>query len=133
MADPTGTNTASLSAIEAILGLNGQALSPGTYADVEVPFNCSIFRWTAVANPTGSAVVDIEVCSYPQFDGGATHPAIGDSITSGSPPTIAAAFKGQDTTLPGWFRSLVAGTILRFIASSVAGPQQITVSLEVFR
>jgi hypothetical protein len=133
MADPTGTNTATPSAIEAIIGAKGQALAPGVYADVEVPWNCSILRWTALGDQSGSAVVDIEVCTFPQFDGGTTHPAAGDSITAGSPPTIAGSTKGQDTTLPGWFRSLIAGTVLRFILNSVAGPQQITVSLEVFK
>lgn len=133
MADPTGTNTASPSAIEATIGAKGQALSPGVYADVEIPWNCSIFRWTALGDQSGSAVVDIEVCTFPQFDGGATHPVAGDSITAGSPPTISGSTKGQDVILPGWLRTQIAGTVLRFILNSVSSIQQLTISLEVFR
>src|SRR5260370_29462850 len=119
MADPTGTNTASQSAIEAIIGAKGQVLSPGVFADVEVPFNCSIFRWTALGDQSGSAVVDIEVCTFPQYDGGATHPAVGDSITPGRPPPISGPTKGQSTTLPGCFRSPLPATVPRVTPNSV--------------
>jgi hypothetical protein len=133
MADPIGTNTAFNSAIEGVIGVVGQALSPGSYIDVEVPWNCSIFRSTILGDQVGSAVVDILVCSFPQFDAGITHPVAGDSITAGSPPTISGATKGRDTVLQDWFRNLVAGTVLRFTVNSVVTIQQVTTSLEVFR
>lgn len=133
MADPIGTNTAQNSAIEAVLGLKGQTLTVGTYTDVEIPWNCSIFRWTLLGDQSGSAQVDVQVCTEPQFDGGTTHPVAGDSITAGNPPTISGATKGQDTALAGWTRSLTAGNVLRCILNSVSTLQQITLSLEVFR
>lgn len=133
MADPTGTNTAQNSAIEFVIGLKGQALSAGTYVDVEVPWNCSIFRWTMLGDAVGSAVMDVQDTTFSLFDAGSTHPVAGDSIAAGSLPTIATATKGQDTVLPGWARTLIAGTVLRGILNSVTGLQQITLSLEVFR
>ncbi len=133
MADPTGTNTAQNSAIEATIGLNGQTLSVGTFADVEIPWNCSIARWTAVAVPAGSVALDVQMCQETQYDGGATHPVSGDSITAGNGPAITAGNAGRDMILAGWTRSLTAGIILRFILNSVSGIQQLTVSLEVFR
>ena len=89
MADPTGTNSAQNSALECILGLKGQTLSPGMYTDVEVPWNCFVSRWTMLGDQVGSSVVDILTCTESQFDAGATHPVPGDSITAGSPPTIS--------------------------------------------
>jgi len=133
MADPIGTNTAYQSAIECILGVKGQTLSVGADAVVEVPWNCSVFRWTMVADQSGSSVVDVLLTPYESFDD-VTHPVSpGDSIAGGSPPTISGDVKARDTALLNWSRSLTAGRILRFILNSVAAQQQITVSLEVFR
>lgn len=133
MADPNGTNSAQNSAIEAVIGVKGQILAIGSYVDVEIPWNCSLMRWTALGDQTGSAGLDVQVCTEAQYDGGATHPAAGDSITGGNGPAIVAATKGQDSLLTGWTRTLTAGNILRVILNSVATIQQITVSLEVFR
>src|SRR5215831_9084908 len=125
MADPTGTNSAYRSALECVLGVKGQALSPGAYTDITIPWDCSIFRWTMVGDQAGSSVVDILVTPYDSFDD-TTHPNAGDSITGGSPPTISSDVKAQDAALLGWLRSLNAGRVMRFILNSVVTQQQLT-------
>lgn len=63
----------------------------------------------------GSCVVDIWKDTYANYP-----PTVGDSIVSGSPPTITAAHKYLDTTLTGWNTAVAAGDVLMFHLVSTA-------------
>lgn len=106
-------------------GVNGPGL--------QVPFNCSI--QAAVINgdnPLGSIVVDIWKCTETQYDGGATHPAVGDSIAGGNPLTITNASKAT-SDLSGWTTTLTQGDWLWFNVNSVLTFSSVTVALRVSR
>ena len=81
---------------------------------------------TALADQTGSIVVDIWKDTYANFP-----PTDADSITASAPPTISTATKAQDATLTGWTTSIAAGDILRFNVDSVTSIQRVTLSLKV--
>jgi hypothetical protein len=119
--------------IEAIIGGNGAVIPVGSYADVQIPGDCSLYRWTALADEIGSISVDLRTCTQAQYDGGVSHPVSADSITGGNPIMIVSGIKGQDTVLGGWSRTLIAGNVLRFIVTAVSSIQQITVSLEILK
>jgi hypothetical protein len=134
MPDPNGTNSSQNSALEIIMGVLGTTLATGPQKDyIEVPWNCTIFRWTLLGDETGSVQVDVWNCQESAFDGGATHPTVGDSIVAGNFPTISGSTKGQDTVLAGWTRTLVGGSIIGLNINSVASIQKLTLSLEVYR
>jgi hypothetical protein len=98
-----------------------------------VPFDCTITEVTLLGQGTGSCVADFWVCSYANFDGGATHPVQGDSITASAPPTISGGYKYQDSALTGWTTVLVAGTVLCFALRSISGFTGLNASLQMQR
>ena len=79
-----------------------------------------------LADQTGSIVVDIWKDSYANFP-----PTNADSITSATPPTIAAGTKDTDTTLTSWTTSITAGDILRFNVDSATTVTKVTLSITV--
>lgn len=98
-----------------------------------VPFNCTINQAVMNGNTTASMVVDIWKCTESQFDGGATHPVVGDSITGGNPPTITAGSKYSDSVLSGWTLSLTQGDVLWYNVVSNTGFTSATLALKVSR
>jgi hypothetical protein len=76
-------------------------------------------------------VVEIQKCTYAQFDNSA-HPVTGDKLNgSGTAPTISGANKSQDSTLTSWNTSIAAGSVLRFVVNSCSTMQRCTVGLKV--
>jgi hypothetical protein len=112
----------------------GATLTTGAFVDLFIDFACTVQGVTALADQTGSVTVDIYVCTYAQFDAGATHPVAADKITASAPVAISSANKYQDTTLTGWTTSIPAGRVVRFIITGT--PTTITrveTSLKVVR
>lgn len=134
MTDPVGTIGASPGALEISMGVLGTTLPAGPQQDyITVPSNCYIAGWMLLGDQTGSVVLDIWNCANYEFDGGTTHPVVGDSICGGNPAAIVSGTSGQDTTLPGWMRNLVAGTVLGLNIISVTNIQKLTLSLQVLK
>lgn len=106
----------------------GAAIATGIVGDIMVDFACEIEAVTLLADQSGSIVIDIWEDVYANFP-----PVDADSITAAAPPTISSATKSQDTTLTGWSKSLVAGSILRFNVDSATTIEKVTLSLKVRR
>lgn len=112
--------TVTAAGIEFLADGGGNPLTTGLKAFLEVPFAATITSARLFANVAGSIVIDVWKCNYTQFDGGVTHPVFGDSITAGTPPTIVASTKSEDTALVGWTVTLAKGDILGFNISSTS-------------
>lgn len=106
----------------------GAALATGIAGDIEIPFACTITGVAALADQTGSVVVDLWKDTYANFP-----PTDADSITSAAPVTISAGTKSLDTTLTGWTTSVAAGDIIRFNIDSCSAITRLTISLRVKR
>ncbi len=106
----------------------GSAISTGIKGDVLVTFAGTIQSATLLADQTGSIVVDIWKSTYAGFP-----PTSGNSITGGSPPTIASADSSQDTTLSGWTTAISAGDILRINVASASTVTRVTLALGIAR
>jgi hypothetical protein len=114
--------------INATIDGGGSAISTGIKGDVVVPFACTITSVTALADQTGSIVVDVWRSTY-----GAYPPVDGGSLTASAPVTISAAAKSQDTTLTDWTTSLAAGDVLRFNVDSAATITRLFIQIAVTR
>lgn len=106
----------------------GTELADGAQVWVEVPFDCEIEANTALADQSGSLVVDIWKDSYANYP-----PTDADSITAAAPVTITSATHSQDTTLSGWTKSLTVGDILVGNIDSCTDIEQATISLRVIK
>lgn len=124
------TTAAKTFGISFIIDGGGSAITAGIKGDVKVESACTIVAWEALADQTGSIVVDIWGDSYANFP-----PVVGDSICGAEKPTISSATKGQDTSLnggAGW--AIAAGTILRFNADATpATITRCTIALKAVR
>jgi hypothetical protein len=108
----------------------GSAITTGVKGDLG-PFDFAgvVEAWTALADQSGSIVVDIWKDSYANFP-----PTVADTITGAEKPTISAATKGQDTSLAagtGW--AIAVGDIWRFNVDSAATVTRVTLSFKVRR
>jgi len=100
---------------------------------LQVPFNCTITIAELVgSSPVGSAVVNIWKCTDSQYDGGLTHPVVGDSITGSNPLTVAVGSKAT-SSLVGWTTTLTQGDWLWYKVNSCAVFTGITVALKTNR
>lgn len=122
----TELNKHRYSTITFVIDGGGQAITTGVKGDLEIPFGCTIDRWTLVGDQSGSIVVDIWKDTYANAP-----PAIADVITASDKPTISTATKAQSSTLTGWTTTITAGDILRFNVNSVTTMQRVTISLRV--
>lgn len=111
----------------------GAILTPGLKAYLPVHFDCTIVGVKIFGDQAGSVVVDIYKCAQTDFDAGATHPVVADSITAAAKPTISGGTRMSDTLLVGWDTILEAGDVLAINIDSVATFRQITVTIEVRR
>lgn len=101
---------------------------------IVVPFDCTITEVVVNGNNSaGSVVVDIWKCSEANYDGGATHPVAGDSITGGNKPTIVGGSKYTDTSLVGWTVALTQGDVIWYNIDSIGTFTAITIALKVRR
>lgn len=109
-------------------GSDNAALTTGVKKKIYVPFDCTILGWDAVADQTGSIVVDIWNKAY------ASLPAtVSDTIAGTEKITISSGIKGQDLTLTTWTTSLTKGTWLYFNVDSVTSIHELTIALRVKR
>lgn len=109
-----------------IIDGGGAAITTGIKGDFSVPANCTITSVTALADQTGSIVVDVWKDTYANFP-----PTDADSITSAAPVTISSATKATDSTLTGWTTSISAGDILRFNVDSASTVTRVTLEIRV--
>ncbi|HWD38914.1 MAG TPA: hypothetical protein VG944_08710 [Fimbriimonas sp.] len=105
----------------------------GLVISIPIPFACTITAVTVLGVASGSTVIDIQKCTYAQFDGGSTHPVSGDSICAAAKPTISSGTKYTDSTLTGWTTSVSAGDILALNINSISGFLALTLELTVVR
>lgn len=119
--------------IQFVIDGGGSTITTGTKGYIEVPYGCTIDKASMFADQTGSIVIDVWKCAYSAFDAGSTHPVVGDSITSVTPPTIASSTKYQDSTLAGWTTSVTVNDILAFHVTSVSTIQRVTIALDITR
>jgi hypothetical protein len=122
-----------VSDIEFVMDGGGNTLLSGVRGYLFVDVKMTINQVTTLLDQTGSIVVDIWLCTYAQFDAGATHPVVGDSITASAPPTVSSATKAQDSTLSGWNTSIPAGSVLAFNIKSIATAQRCVIALKTTR
>lgn len=104
----------------------GSAITTGIKGDFRVPANCTITGVTAMADQTGSIVVDIWKDTLANFP-----PTDADSITASAQVTISSDTDSEDTTLTGWTTSLSQGDILRFNVDSASTITRLTIELRV--
>ncbi|MCP4997180.1 MAG: hypothetical protein GY933_00175 [Hyphomicrobiales bacterium] len=109
-----------------IIDGGGAAITTGVAGYVEIPFACTITAARALADQSGSIVVDIWKDTYANYP-----PTDADSITASAPVTITTATKSEDTTLTGWTTSITAANILGFNVDSVTDIELLTVSITV--
>jgi hypothetical protein len=124
----TNTNIADMTVI---IDGAGVAITAGLKGYLFVDFGCTVNQWTVVADETGSIVIDIWGCTYAQFDSGATHPVVGDSITGSGLPTLASATKAQAAPTGWGTTTLAAGTVLGIYVSSCTSMKRVTLALKV--
>lgn len=104
----------------------GTTITTGQKGYIEIPFACTIIRATALADQTGSIVVDVWKDTYAN-----ALPDNADSITASAPITLSSATKAQDSTLTGWTTAISAGDVLGFNVDSVATIERLTITLTV--
>ena len=118
--------------VEYVISNQGSVLLTGVQPFITMPYTATITAAYLVASPTGSVTVDIWRCTYSQFDGGVTHPTVGDSICGGNPLVLSGGTKTQ-STLSGWATTLNIGDVLAFNISSVSSSTQATIVLYLNR
>lgn len=109
-----------------IMDGGSSTIATGIKGDLEIPFACTISRWTLLADRSGSIQIDIWKNTYANFP-----PTVANTITGSAKPLISGAVKGQSSTLTGWTISINAGDILRFNVDSVATIRRAVLSLKV--
>lgn len=116
-------------ALEVTIDGGGQAITTGVKLDLVVPFDCTVTGWWALADQSGSIVIDVWKDSYANFP-----PTVADTITGSEKPTISAATKAQDTNLTTWTDvTLTKGEILRINVDSAATITRCTFYFSVTR
>lgn len=106
----------------------GSAITTGIKGDVVVDFAGVIEQWTALADQSGSIVVDIWKDTFANAP-----PTVADTITASAKPTISSATKAQSGVLTGWTTSIAAGDVLRYNVDSVSTVTRVTLALKVRR
>jgi len=116
--------------LEITLDGGGAALVNGAAIDFLVPYNFTCIGWTVLADRSSTIYLDVQYCTYAQFDGGTSHPAGGDSIVGGYYPNTSSAAKGQGG-MTGWTRTYFGGgDVIRAAVSSGSGvTQRVTLAL----
>ena len=124
----TEKTVSSEAGIEFVIDEGGSVLSAGVKGYLSVPFNCTITAAELLASPSGSIIVDIWsdiLGSFPPTDA--------DSITGGSPPTIAVGSTFFVAAPATWIRELKKYRNLAFNVDSCSTITRCTVTLYVKR
>lgn len=90
------------------------------------PFAGTIISARALADQTGSVVIDIWKDTYGNFP-----PTNADSITASAPVTISAGVKSENTALTGWTTEIAEGDILAANIDSISTITHVLVELVV--
>lgn len=106
----------------------GSALTVGKQADIEVPFSGTITGWTALADQTGSVVVDVWKDTYANYP-----PTVADTIAGSELPTITSSNKGQDLSLSTWTTAVTAGDTIRFNVNSCTSITRLSITIRITR
>lgn len=104
----------------------GAPITTGQKGYIDVNFAGTITSVIALADQTGSIVVDVwkdTLANYPPTDA--------DSITASAPITLSSAIKAQDSTLTGWTTSIAAGDVLGFNVDSASTITRLTITILV--
>jgi len=115
-----------VSAIEVIVGTGVAVITTGFVCYYEIPFACTINRWTILPDVSGSIVFDIWMDTYANAP-----PVVGDSITASDKPTLTTTTKAQGSSLTGWTTAIPAGSIIGINVDSVTSVKKCTLSLKV--
>lgn len=119
---PTKANVEKV-ALEYCIDGGGSAITTGVKGTgILVPVGMTITSVYALADQTGSIVVDVWKDTYANFP-----PTDVDSITASAPVTISSATKSLDSTLTGWTTSIAANDILYFNVDSATTIQNVTI------
>lgn len=133
---PTGntgsTGPSQVFGVHFIIDGGGSVIATGLRVGLHFDFACTIQQVVLLADQTGSAVVDIWKTSYTNYAPG-THPVVGDSITSSTPPTISSGTKSKDSTLTSWTTAISTDDILAFNVNSCTSIQRLVVEIKVLR
>lgn len=103
---------------------------------IPIDMACTIQRVSLYADASGSVTLDIWKCTYAQFDAGATHPVVGDSIIgAGTALAISSDTKYQDSTFTGWTTTTIAdGDILAFnVKVAATNIKQVVIAVKLAR
>ncbi len=92
-------------------------------------FSCNLTGWSALAKQSGSISIDVEKCTYAQYDAGSTHPVTGDKISASAPIAISSATKNQGS-VSTWTVAVAVGDILHFRPTSVTTITQVALFLK---
>lgn len=112
--------------IQIVIDGGGTEITDGIKGDFMMPYAATISKVTALADQSGSIVVDVWNDTYANYP-----PTDADTITASAPITISSATKSQDSTLTGWDTALAAGDILRFNVDSCTTITRVTINIEV--
>jgi hypothetical protein len=116
-----------VSSINFLVDGGGSVITTGAKGFIEIPFDCTINRWTMVSDQSCTATMDVNRQTFAAFDG--SPPSI---VGGSSVPTITAALKGQDTDISDWTSVLVTdGDILGFDVDSNDNATRITIALQI--
>lgn len=133
---PTGTTGATgpsqICDLEFVINGGGVAITTGMKGYLTVDFACTIQQVTMLNDQSATAAVDLFVTTFASF-APPTHPAVGDKITSSTPPSTTAAEKSQNSTLSGWTTALAAGSIIGFNVNSNDNATFITIAIKALR
>jgi hypothetical protein len=104
----------------------GSVLETGSKAYIRVSQSGTLYKYTALADITGSAIIDIYKNTYANYP-----PTSSSSITSGSKPTISTGIKTENSTLTG-FSSVTfsSGDVFGINLDSWSGSTRLTFELE---
>lgn len=117
-----------LGAIQATVNGGGSAPTTGIFADVYIPYACTITAATMLADQSGSAVIDVWITNAYS-----STPTVANTITASALPTLSSAENSQDTTLTGWTTSITAGSRARFKLNSITTCTWVQLTLTVTR
>ncbi len=111
--------------INFVIDGGGSEIADGVELWVEAPFTFTITSSRLLADTSGAIVVDIWKDTYANYP-----PTDADTITSATPPTIAASgVKSEDTTLTKWTTTVTAGDIIKIHVDSCTSITKCTLSL----
>jgi len=115
--------------ILAIIDGGGSAITTGKKIHIEVPFACTLNRYTMIADQAGAIVIDVNRSTYADF------PTTASICGSGKECTIAATNqKSQDVDIADWTSvAVAAGDILEFEVDSCTTITRVTLSLKFTR